>query len=221
MISFYTDTSPIRTFRSVPSVSVLERFDCISNVRLQCRCSPLLIFRAWATRGIHKAYTISGLSGVRFVETNFTLIRPSPTLFVCNPPDSGRHVTKHNQGLWTGRRENLWLTLKLPPEYFSFYLPYMVSCTSPLSNICFTRSSNASTTALLVLGFTHSIKTSCSTTLPALYRFTDDRWWVMFRRIHNKNIWLSLRLHPLCNWSFHYEINGPHYFVFWLNGPVF
>ena len=29
--SVYTDTSPIRTFRSVPLVSVLERFDCNVN----------------------------------------------------------------------------------------------------------------------------------------------------------------------------------------------
>ena len=28
-------------------------------------------------------------------------------MFVCNVPDSGRHVTRPNQGLSTGRRENL------------------------------------------------------------------------------------------------------------------
>ena len=41
------------------------------------------------------------------MDTNLTLTRPSPKLFVCNLPDSGRHVTKPNQGLSTGRRENL------------------------------------------------------------------------------------------------------------------
>ena len=44
---------------------------------------------------------------LRFVETNLTLIRPSPKSFVFNLPDSGRHVPKPNQGLSTGRRENL------------------------------------------------------------------------------------------------------------------
>ena len=113
------------------------------------------------------------------------LSAPSPHCLFVIPQILG-DMWRNNQDLSTGGRENLWATLKLPPEYFSFYLPYMVSCTSPLSNVCFTRSSSASTTALLVLGFTHSIKTSCSTTLPALYRFTDDRWWVTSRRIHNK-----------------------------------
>ena len=41
------------------------------------------------------------------METNLTLIRSSPKSFVCNLPDSGRHVTRPNQGLSTGRRENL------------------------------------------------------------------------------------------------------------------
>ena len=33
------------------------------------------------------------------VETNFTLNRPSPESFLCNLPDSRRHVTRPNQGL--------------------------------------------------------------------------------------------------------------------------
>ena len=43
----------------------------------------------------------------RSAETNLTLICPSPKLFVCDLPDSGRHVTRPNQGLSTGGRENL------------------------------------------------------------------------------------------------------------------
>ena len=48
----------------------------------------------------------------RSAETNLTLICPSPKLFVCDLPDSGRHVTRPNQGLSTGGRENLGTRLK-------------------------------------------------------------------------------------------------------------
>ena len=41
-----------------------------------------------------------------------TLICPSPKSFVCNLPDSGRHVTRPNQRLLTGRRENLGTRLQ-------------------------------------------------------------------------------------------------------------
>ena len=39
--------------------------------------------------------------------TNFTLICPSPDSFVFNLPDSGRNMTRPNEGLSTGRREKL------------------------------------------------------------------------------------------------------------------
>ena len=57
----------------------------------------------------NRYYTVSWLHfpSVCSAETNLTLIRPSPKFFVCNLPDSGRHVTRPNQGLSTGRRENL------------------------------------------------------------------------------------------------------------------
>ena len=51
---------------------------------------------------------------VRSVDTNLTLITcPSPKSFVSNLPDSGRHVTRPNQGLSMGRRENLETRLRL------------------------------------------------------------------------------------------------------------
>ena len=63
---------------------------------------------------------------LRFVETNLTLICPSPKSFVFNLPDSGRHVTRPDQGLSMGRRENLgtrlppsnMLEIKRPPREF-------------------------------------------------------------------------------------------------------
>ena len=48
---------------------------------------------------------------VRSAETNLTLILSSPKSFVCNLPDSGRNVTRPNQGLSMGRRENLGMRL--------------------------------------------------------------------------------------------------------------
>ena len=47
------------------------------------------------------------------LETNLTLICPSPKLFVCYLPDSGRHVSRPNQRLLTSRRENLGTRLVL------------------------------------------------------------------------------------------------------------
>ena len=44
-------------------------------------------------------------------ETNLTPICTSPKLFVCNLPDSERHMTRPNQGLSTGRRGNLGMRL--------------------------------------------------------------------------------------------------------------
>ena len=65
-------------------------------------------------------------------ETNLTLIYPSPKSFVCNLPDSGRHVTRPNQGLSTGRRENLGTRLNLL-LFLTFSLPsfVVVAMTAP------------------------------------------------------------------------------------------
>ena len=47
---------------------------------------------------------MSALTCVRSVDTNLTLITcPSPKSFVCNLPDSGRHVTSVSQGLSLAR----------------------------------------------------------------------------------------------------------------------
>ena len=42
---------------------------------------------------------MAALTCLRSVETNLTLTCPSPKSFVCNLPDSGRHVTSVFQGL--------------------------------------------------------------------------------------------------------------------------
>ena len=46
---------------------------------------------------------MAALTCLRFVETNLALTCPSPKSFVCNLPDSGRHVTSVFQGLSLSR----------------------------------------------------------------------------------------------------------------------
>ena len=46
---------------------------------------------------------MAALICLRSVETNLTLTCPSPKSFVCNLPDSGRHVTSVFQGLSLSR----------------------------------------------------------------------------------------------------------------------
>ena len=45
----------------------------------------------------------AALTCLRSAETNLTLTCPSPKSFVCNLPDSGRHVTSIFQGLSPSR----------------------------------------------------------------------------------------------------------------------
>ena len=62
-------------------------------------------FRRSRSGQIHSL--MAALTRLRSVETNLTLTCPSPKSFVCNLPDSGRHVTRVFQGLslsrWVGR----------------------------------------------------------------------------------------------------------------------
>ena len=46
---------------------------------------------------------MAALTCLRSVETNLTLTCPSPKSFVCNFPDSGRHMTSVFQGLSLSR----------------------------------------------------------------------------------------------------------------------
>ena len=46
---------------------------------------------------------MAALTCLRSVETNLKLTCPSPKSFVCNLPDSGRHVTSVFQGLYLSR----------------------------------------------------------------------------------------------------------------------
>ena len=46
---------------------------------------------------------MAALTCLRSVETNLTLTCPSPKSFVCNLPDSGRHVTSTFEGLCLSR----------------------------------------------------------------------------------------------------------------------
>ena len=54
-------------------------------------------FRRLRSSQVHNF--MAALTCLRSVETNLTLTCPSPKSFVCNLPDSGRHVTSVFQGL--------------------------------------------------------------------------------------------------------------------------
>ena len=64
----------------------------------------------WRSRSGQVHSFTAALTCLRSVETNITVTCPSPKSFVCNLPDSGRHVTSVFQGLSlslqrSGRRE--------------------------------------------------------------------------------------------------------------------
>ena len=77
------------------------------NIRLTSRYSPgsyafavkdfVHYFPRSRSRQVHSL--MAALTCLRSVETNLTLTFPSPKSFVCNLPDSGRHVTSVFQGL--------------------------------------------------------------------------------------------------------------------------
>ena len=55
------------------------------------------------SRSVQVHSLMAALTCLRSVETNLTLTCPSPKSFVCNLPDSGRHVTSVFQGLSLSR----------------------------------------------------------------------------------------------------------------------
>ena len=85
----------------VPNESIADKHPI--NIQIFCR---KLHFRCQRTLCIifrvqdHVRYSLmAALICLRSVETNLTPTCPSPKSFVCNLPDSGRHVTSVSQGL--------------------------------------------------------------------------------------------------------------------------
>ena len=69
------------------------------KLRFRCQRTLFIIFRVQD----QVRYTMAALTCLCSVETNLTLTCPSPKSFVCNLPDSGRHVTSIFQGLSLSR----------------------------------------------------------------------------------------------------------------------
>ena len=98
------------------------------KLRFRCQRTLFIIFRVQD----QVRYTMAALTCLCSVETNLTLTCPSPKSFVCNLPDSGRHVTSVFQGLSLSRSvgrvgespgnevdmTNQILSLKLAQDYF-------------------------------------------------------------------------------------------------------
>ena len=86
------------------------------------------------------------LTCLRSLETNLTHTCPSPKSFVCNLPDSGRHVTSVFQGLSLsrlvgrvgenpGRRLNYYGFRRIVNQWFSSYLSNRTQTTEIGSHI--------------------------------------------------------------------------------------
>ena len=72
------------------------------KLRFRCQRSLcIILFRRSRSDQVHSF--MAALTCLCSVETNFTLTYPSPKSFVCNLPDSGRHVTSVFQGLSLSR----------------------------------------------------------------------------------------------------------------------
>ena len=91
MASFWT---AILNFLKIPQACTgMER----QEVTLSLSKAFVHYFRRLKSSQVHSF--MAALTCLRSVETNLTLTCPSPKSFVCNLPDSGRHVTSVFQGL--------------------------------------------------------------------------------------------------------------------------
>ena len=94
---------PARFPLHVPNESIADKHPI--NIQIFCRklrfrCQRILciiLFRRSRSGQVHSF--MAALTCLRSVETNLTLTCPSPKSFVCNLPDSGRHVTSVFHGL--------------------------------------------------------------------------------------------------------------------------
>ena len=100
--------NPPRVPLHLPNESIADKHPI--NIQIFCRKLYITLwpskdfvhyFRCSRSGQVHKF--MAALSCLRSVETNLTPTCPSPKLFVCNLPDSGRHVTRVFQGLSLSR----------------------------------------------------------------------------------------------------------------------
>ena len=91
-------------------INIPQHPDILQEVTLSLSKDFVHYFRRSRSGQVHSF--MAALTCLRSVETNLTLTCPSPKSFVCNLPDSGRHVTSVFQGLSlshslrrSGRRE--------------------------------------------------------------------------------------------------------------------
>ena len=91
----------------VPNESIADKHE--TNIQIFCRklrfrCQDFVhYFRRSRSGQVHSF--MAAPTCLRCVETNLKLTCPSPKSFVCNLPDSGRHVTSVFQGLSLSRSE--------------------------------------------------------------------------------------------------------------------
>ena len=87
---------------SLINIRLTSRYFAGSYIlRFRCQRILCIIFRCSRSGQVHKF--MAALFCLRSVETNLTPTCPSPKLFVCNLPDSGRQVTRVFQGLSLSR----------------------------------------------------------------------------------------------------------------------
>ena len=89
----------------VPNESIADKH--ATKIQIFCRklcfrCQRILCIIFGVQDQVSYSF-MAGLTCLRCVETNLTLSCPSPKSFVCNLPDSGRHVTSVFQGLSLSR----------------------------------------------------------------------------------------------------------------------
>ena len=95
--------NPLRFPLHVPNESIADEH--LINIqiffrKLRFRCQRILcMILFWRSRSGQVHSFMAALTWLHSVETNLTLTCPSPKSFVCNLPDSGRHVTSIFQGL--------------------------------------------------------------------------------------------------------------------------
>ena len=118
--------NPPRFPLHVPNESIADKHPIniqiiCRKLRFRCQRTLFIIFRVQD----QVRYTMAALTCLCSVETNLTLTRPSPKSFVCNLPDSGRHVTSLFQGLslslWRAGRREPWERGRERNFIFIFY----------------------------------------------------------------------------------------------------
>ena len=121
--------NPLRFPLHVPNESIADEH--LINIQIFCRklrfcCQRILcIILFWRSRSGLVHSFMAALTWLRSVETNLTLTCPSPKSFVCNLPDSGRHVTSIFQGLSPSRSVE-WVGENLGNKVVTSNFPVML-----------------------------------------------------------------------------------------------